>query len=104
MNIKGMNKAERERQSQNFAADFVQPHDSKGNLNPDFVRLYPQHVDKYFSDEEIKRAGYPKLAQKLATDRDNTERMKAYMREKFRRGAVANAPGMKGVVDNVKRK
>ena len=51
--------------------DFIQPHTFDKNtrkigVNPDFVKEYPDKVKDYFSEEEVEKAGYPKLSKAMA--------------------------------------
>jgi len=50
--------------------DFIQPHKFDKNtrkigVNPDFVKEYPDKVKDYFSEEEVEKAGYPKLSKAI---------------------------------------
>lgn len=54
-------------EQENHKADFIQPHAYDKNtrsLEPsaDFIKRYPQHAHNYFTAQELKQAGYPKLA------------------------------------------
>lgn len=66
------------RQQDHHEGDFVQPHKfdktkRRLDINPDFVKLYPDQAATYFSDGEMKSAGYSKLpehSRKVAEERD----------------------------------
>jgi hypothetical protein len=52
------------RQQEKYHDDFVQPHiveNGKVKVNPEFVKLYPDKAHMYYTHEEMKRAGMPKL-------------------------------------------
>lgn len=55
-------------QQERGRADFIPPHvhdpvSGKDVPNPDFVKHYPQHTSKYYSEEEVRRSGNKKLKQ-----------------------------------------
>jgi hypothetical protein len=55
-------------QQKQYGADFVQPQiydktKRKLVINPQFVSLYPDKVGTYFSPNEIKKAGMPRLSE-----------------------------------------
>lgn len=59
------------RQQEKNEADFVMPHrynkvSRKLDINPDFVKLYPDKVKEFFTSDQIKREGMSKLAQAVA--------------------------------------
>src|SRR5258708_5627715 len=75
--------SERVRQQQSeYGADLVPPHTydkerKRLNINPDFVKLYPENLNYYESDESVSKAGYPKLAKRLKENRDKIDKEKA---------------------------
>lgn len=46
-------------------------------VNPDFVKLYPEQVKQYFSSEELVRDGYKKLPEEIAKNEARREKQKA---------------------------
>lgn len=64
-------------QQEYHRADVVSPHkydkaSGKVVANPDFVRLYPEHTSKYYSEAEANQAGSKKL-KNLWADQDAAE-------------------------------
>lgn len=51
-------------QQREHGADFVQPHvvkNGKLRVNEEFVKHYPDRAHMYYTNEEMKQAGMPKL-------------------------------------------
>lgn len=55
MRLHGINAAQwhRDRDYENHKRDLIQPRDHKGNINPDFIREYPEESAEIFTEEEI---------------------------------------------------
>ncbi|MEM3145430.1 MAG: hypothetical protein QW332_05535 [Thermoproteota archaeon] len=73
-------------QSYKHEADMIPPYfynkvNKKLDLRPDFVKLYPDKVKDYFTEEEIAKAGYPKLAEKAKADRQKEKQHKEFLRK-----------------------
>lgn len=70
------------RQQSRYEGDFVQPHTYNKNtrrmeLNPDFVKLYPDKVKDYVKPQDMVRSGFnelPSYSEKLTA---KAERIKA---------------------------
>jgi len=63
--------------------DFIQPHsyskgESKVKINDDFVKKYPMQAGEYYSDQELTKAGYNKLPDKIKQkkQKDNQAKIK----------------------------
>lgn len=61
--------------------DFIQPHsfskgESKVKINDDFVKKYPDQAGEYFSDQELTKAGYNKLPEKLKKNKEKVAKEK----------------------------
>jgi hypothetical protein len=70
------------RQQSRYEGDIVMPHrhnkiTRRQEVNPDFVKLYPEQVKQYFSSEELVRDGYKKLPEEIAKNEARREKQKA---------------------------
>lgn len=70
------------RQQSRFEGDIVMPHvydkdAHRQKINPDFVKLYPDKVKDYFSEEEMKRDGYKKMPAAIEKNNERREKRKA---------------------------
>jgi hypothetical protein len=70
------------RQQSRYEGDIVMPHrhnkiTRRQEVNPDFVKLYPQRVKDYFTPEQLIRDGYTKLPEQIAKNELRREKQKA---------------------------
>lgn len=70
------------RQQSRYEGDIVMPHrhnkiTRRQEVNPDFVKLYPQRVKDYFTPEQLVRDGYTKLPEQIAKNELRREKQKA---------------------------
>jgi hypothetical protein len=88
------------RQQSRHEGDIVMPHvydkaARRQRINPDFMKLYPDKVKDFFSEDEIKRDGYSKLP--AAIEKNNFRREKQKAIEKM--DTVFEGNGKKSVED-----
>jgi len=62
-------------QQKKYAADFIQPHTydkSKRKLviSSDFIKLYPDKIKYYATEEQVRKEGYPKLAEVMKKQKE----------------------------------
>lgn len=74
------------RQQSRHEGDMVLPHvydkmSRRQKVNPDFLKLYPNQVKEFFSEEELKRDGYTDMPKHIAKNTERRERKKAQMKQ-----------------------
>lgn len=47
----------RDRDYEDHRRDVIQPKDAKGNINPEFIREYPEESKEIFTKEQIEKFG-----------------------------------------------
>ena len=70
------------RQQSRYEGDMVMPtrHNKvtrRQEVNPDFLKLYPQRVKDYFTPEQLIRDGYKELPKQIAKNEQRREKQKA---------------------------
>lgn len=70
------------RQQSRHEGDMVMPHvydktARRQRVNPDFLKLYPNQLKEFFSEEELKRDGYTEMPKHIAKNTERRERQKA---------------------------
>jgi hypothetical protein len=78
------------RQQSRHEGDMVLPHvydktARRQRVNPDFLKLYPNQVKEFFSEDELKRDGYSEMPKHIAknTERHEIAKAKAKMDTMF---------------------
>ena len=74
------------KQQEKFHPDFVQPHitqNGKLAVNPEFVKLYPDKARTFYTPEEMKQAGMPKLVEYSKT-LENKEKIQKQKIEEYK--------------------